>query len=99
MIRDLLYAEQHREKNILFLGRPSTGKTTVIRDVAQMLSVEREQNVVIIDTSNEIAGDGIQTHPSVGMARRMMVKKPSDQFNTMLECVQVSFALCADFAI
>lgn len=62
----------------------------MIRDVAHMLSLEGEQNVVIIDTSNEIAGDGVCTHESVGMARRMMVKKPEDQFNVMLECVQVS---------
>lgn len=61
----------------------------MIRDVAHMLSVEKEQNVVIVDTSNEIAGDGVVTHESVGFARRMMVKTPSDQFNVMLECIQV----------
>ena len=60
-----------------------------------MASVEMEKNVVIIDSSNEIAGDGTQTHESVGFARRMMLSPHKAQHDIMIECVQVrSQALC-----
>lgn len=63
-----------------------TGKTTIVRDVAKLLS--REKNVFIVDTSNEIAGDGNIAHLCVGDSRRMMVKSLSSQADTMIECVQ-----------
>ena len=70
MIEDLL-AEGN--ESILFLGRPGVGKTTVIRELARVLSDRHGKRVVIIDTSNEIGGDGDVPHPAIGGARRMQV--------------------------
>ena len=66
--------------------QPGSGKTTIVRDVAKILS--RESNVFIVDTSNEIAGDGNIPHICVGNSRRMMVKSLPSQADTMIECVQ-----------
>ncbi|MCA9789329.1 MAG: single-stranded DNA-binding protein, partial [Cyanobacteria bacterium HKST-UBA05] len=60
-------------KSVLLLGRPGSGKTTKLREVARLLSEESGKRVVIVDTSNEIAGDGDIPHPAVGRARRMQV--------------------------
>ena len=60
-------------RNILLLGRPGVGKTTMLRETARVLSVEAHKRVVIVDTSNEIAGDGDVPHPAIGRARRMQV--------------------------
>lgn len=85
MIHDLLFADQ--TKSILFLGKPGSGKTTIVREVARELAATR--NVIIVDTSNEIAGDGDVPHDCVGLARRMMVVGGLEQqANTMIECVQ-----------
>lgn len=65
IIRDLL----EKEKSILLLGRPGVGKTTAIREIARVLSDDMKKRVIIIDTSNEIAGDGDLPHPSIGRAR------------------------------
>jgi len=73
--------------SILFLGEPASGKTTIVREAAKLLS-ENDMNVCIIDTSNEIAGDGDVPHPCVGHARRMMVPSLDQQANVMIECVQ-----------
>ncbi|KDO33847.1 hypothetical protein SPRG_01726 [Saprolegnia parasitica CBS 223.65] len=73
-------------KNVLFLGAPGCGKTTLVRDVARHLS--QRHNVCIIDTSNEIAGDGDVPHHCVGLARRMMVPCLNAQAAVMVECVQ-----------
>ena len=67
MIRDLVESG----KSILMLGRPGVGKTTALREIARVLADELEKRVVIIDTSNEIAGDGDVPHPAIGRARRM----------------------------
>jgi stage III sporulation protein SpoIIIAA len=83
MILDLLLGS---DRSLLFLGPPSSGKTTIIRDVARLLS--ERQNVIIIDTSNEIAGDGNIPHACIGLARRMMVRSLSEQADVMVECVQ-----------
>ncbi|KAL7534790.1 hypothetical protein ACHAXR_006084 [Thalassiosira sp. AJA248-18] len=83
MIRDLL---EDTDKSILLLGEPGSGKTTIVRDVAKILS--QKKNVFIVDTSNEIAGDGNIPHSCVGDSRRMMVKSLSSQADTMIECVQ-----------
>jgi stage III sporulation protein SpoIIIAA len=84
IISDLLFGDS--TKSILFLGSPGSGKTTVIREVTRLLA--ERSNVCIVDTSNEIAGDGHVPHPCVGFARRMMVKSLDKQAAVMIECVQ-----------
>ena len=71
---------------LLLLGRPGVGKTTMLREAARILAEERR--VVIVDTSNEIAGDGDVPHPAIGRARRMQVRKPSLQHEVMIEAVE-----------
>lgn len=75
-------------KSILMLGRPGRGKTTKLREVARVLSEELKKRVVIVDTSNEIAGDGDIPHPAIGRARRMQVAAPEEQHNVMIEAVE-----------
>ena len=75
-------------KSILLLGRPGRGKTTKLREVARILSDELKKRVVIVDTSNEIAGDGDIPHPAIGRARRMQVGAPEDQHHVMIEAVE-----------
>ncbi len=75
-------------KSILLLGRPGRGKTTKLREVARVLSSEMQKRVVIVDTSNEIAGDGDIPHPGIGRARRMQVSEPSMQHAVMIEAVE-----------
>lgn len=70
--------------SILFLGRPGVGKTTVIREMARTLADELHKRVVIVDTSNEIGGDGDVPHPAIGSARRMPVPDPSMQHRVMV---------------
>jgi len=73
-------------QSILLLGRPGVGKTTMLREMARILAESRR--VVIVDTSNEIGGDGDIPHPAVGRARRMQVPRPSHQHETMIEAVE-----------
>ncbi len=75
-------------KSILMLGRPGRGKTTKLREVARILSDQLKKRVVIVDTSNEIAGDGDIPHPAIGRARRMQVAEPELQHNVMIEAVE-----------
>ncbi len=84
VIRDLL----EKQKSILILGRPGVGKTTSIREIARVLSDEMGKRVIIIDTSNEIAGDGDLPHPSIGKSRRMQVASPQNQHQVMIEAVE-----------
>jgi nucleoside-triphosphatase THEP1 len=84
MIRDLV----ETGKSILMLGRPGVGKTTALREIARVLADELNKRVVIIDTSNEIAGDGDVAHPAIGRARRMQVAKPELQHQVMIEAVE-----------
>jgi stage III sporulation protein SpoIIIAA len=84
IIRDLL----EQRKSILLLGRPGVGKTTAIREIARVLSDEMKKRVIIIDTSNEIAGDGDLPHPSIGKARRMQVSSAQNQHQVMIEAVE-----------
>jgi stage III sporulation protein SpoIIIAA len=74
--------------NVLLLGKPGIGKTSKLRDVARHLSVELQRRVVIVDTSNEIAGDGVIPHPAVGGARRMQVPVGKSQHAIMREAVE-----------
>jgi stage III sporulation protein SpoIIIAA len=84
MIRDLVETGQ----SILMLGRPGVGKTTALREIARVLADELQKRVVIIDTSNEIAGDGDIPHPAIGRARRMQVARPELQHQVMIEAVE-----------
>jgi len=73
-------------KSILLLGRPGVGKTTMLRETARVLADKKR--VVIVDTSNEIGGDGDIPHPAIGRARRMQVSRPSRQHRVMIEAVE-----------
>ncbi len=73
-------------RSVLLLGRPGVGKTTMLREAARILA-ERKR-VVIVDTSNEIAGDGDVPHPAIGRARRMQVREPVLQHEVMIEAVE-----------
>jgi stage III sporulation protein SpoIIIAA len=75
-------------KSILLLGKPGVGKTTKLREVARVLSDEVQKRVVIVDTSNEIGGDGDIPHPAIGYSRRMQVPSPSRQHGVMIEAVE-----------
>ncbi|MCH7554363.1 MAG: AAA family ATPase, partial [Chloroflexi bacterium] len=75
-------------KSILLLGRPGVGKTTMLREVARVLADQFHKRVVIVDTSNEIAGDGDIPHPGIGRARRMQVPTPALQHEVMIEAVE-----------
>ena len=84
LIRDLV----ETGGSILMLGRPGVGKTTALREVARVLADDFNKRVVIIDTSNEIAGDGDIPHPAIGRARRMQVARPELQHQVMIEAVE-----------
>ncbi len=73
-------------KSLLLLGRPGVGKTTILREAARILA--ESKRVVIVDTSNEIGGDGDVPHPAVGRARRMQVARPNLQHEVMIEAVE-----------
>ncbi len=75
-------------KSTLLLGRPGIGKTTMLREVARVLADELNKRVIIVDTSNEIAGDGDIPHPAIGQARRMQVTTPARQHAVMIEAVE-----------
>jgi stage III sporulation protein SpoIIIAA len=73
-------------QSILLLGRPGVGKTTMLREMARILAAQKR--VIVVDTSNEIGGDGDIPHPAVGKARRMQVPRPSHQHEIMIEAVE-----------
>lgn len=84
LIRDLVETGE----SMLLLGRPGVGKTTALREIARVLADDFNKRVVIIDTSNEIAGDGDIPHPAIGRARRMQVARPELQHQVMIEAVE-----------
>ena len=84
VIRDLLESDQ----SILILGKPGVGKTTIIREIARVLADEMQKRVIVIDTSNEIAGDSDIPHLGIGRARRMQVAKTELQHQVMIEAVE-----------
>nr|YP_009296559.1 hypothetical protein Apop_009 [Apophlaea sinclairii]AOM65699.1 hypothetical protein Apop_009 [Apophlaea sinclairii] len=84
IVRDLL----EKQQSILILGKPGVGKTTAIREIARVLADEIQKRVIVIDTSNEIAGDGDIPHPAIGRARRMQVTLPKQQHQVMIEAVE-----------
>ena len=83
-IRDLLESE----KSVLILGKPGVGKTTIIREITRILADEMEKRVIVIDTSNEIAGESDIPHYGIGRARRMQVAKTELQHQIMIEAVE-----------
>jgi stage III sporulation protein SpoIIIAA len=84
IIRDIIESG----RSTLLLGRPGVGKTTMLREVARVLADDLKKRVIIVDTSNEIAGDGDIPHPGIGHARRMQVPTPSQQHAVMIEAVE-----------
>jgi stage III sporulation protein SpoIIIAA len=84
LIRDVIEQGQ----SLLILGRPGVGKTTLLREAARVLADELGKRVVVVDTSNEIAGDGDIAHPGIGRARRMQVARPAEQHQVMIEAVE-----------
>ena len=84
IIQDLVEEGQ----SMLLLGKPGVGKTTLLREVARVLADDFHKRVVIVDTSNEIAGDGDIPHPAIGRARRMQVARPAEQHAVMIEAVE-----------
>ena len=84
LVRDVV----EQGKSILILGRPGVGKTTLLREAARVLADELGKRVVVVDTSNEIAGDGDIPHPGIGRARRMQVAHPAEQHAVMIEAVE-----------
>ncbi len=84
LVRDLLDGGQ----SLLLMGRPGVGKTTALREIARVLADDLGRRVVVIDTSNEIAGDGDIPHPAIGRARRMQVARPELQHQVMIEAVE-----------
>ena len=84
LIRDIVEQGQ----SILILGRPGVGKTTLLREIARVLADESNKRVVVVDTSNEIAGDGDIPHPGIGRARRMQVARTAEQHAVMIEAVE-----------
>ncbi|HEX2844883.1 MAG TPA: R3H domain-containing nucleic acid-binding protein [Candidatus Limnocylindria bacterium] len=84
IIRDIVESGQ----SVLLLGRPGVGKTTMLREVARVLADDLGKRVIVVDTSNEIAGDGDIPHPGIGDARRMQVRTPTEQHSVMIEAVE-----------
>ena len=84
IIRDLVESGE----SLLLLGRPGVGKTTMLREVARVLADDLHRRVIVVDTSNEIAGDGDIPHPAIGHARRMQVATPTAQHGVMIEAVE-----------
>src|SRR5215510_1521846 len=84
IIRDIVESG----KSILLMGKPGVGKTTLLREAARVLADDLEKRVIVVDTSNEIAGDGDVPHPGIGRARRMQVPDPEHQHAVMIEAVE-----------
>jgi len=84
-IRDVLLEER---QSLLLVGSPGVGKTTLLRDCARLLSERLGPAVVVVDSHNEIGGDGKIPHPAIGAARRLQVPDGCDQHEIMREAVR-----------
>lgn len=84
VVEDLVFSGD----SLLLMGRPGVGKTTMLREVARVLADDADKRVVVVDTSNEIAGDGDVPHPGIGRARRMQVARTNLQHQVMIEAVE-----------
>lgn len=87
-VADPLQPALARGESLLILGPPGSGKTTLLRDLTRIASTELRRSVIVVDTSNEIAGDGNVPHPAIGAARRIQVPDRGDQSRLLLEAVQ-----------
>jgi len=87
-VADSLQPTLAREESLLILGPPGSGKTTLLRDLTRIASTDLRRRVVVVDTSNEIGGDGNVPHPAIGTARRIQVPDRADQHRLLLEAVQ-----------
>ena len=85
---DILRDVIEQGKSLLLLGRPGVGKTTLLREAARLLADDVGKRVIVVDTSNEIAGDGDIPHPGIGRARRMQVPSLTEQHAVMIEAVE-----------
>jgi len=85
---DIVHDVIESGKNLLFMGPPGIGKTTKLREASRVLSDKYNKRVIVVDTSNEIAGDGDIPHPGIGKARRMQVSAPELQHRVMIEAVE-----------
>jgi stage III sporulation protein SpoIIIAA len=85
IVKDIITQEK---KSVLLLGPPGVGKTTLLREAARVLADDAGKRVIVVDTSNEIAGDGDIPHPAIGRARRMQVSSPDLQHKVMIEAVE-----------
>jgi len=88
VIRDLL---DDNRSSLLLIGAPGSGKTTLLRDIARILSERLGPAVIIVDSNDEIGGDGTIPHPAIGMARRMQVPDTATQYDVLLEAVRNHF--------
>ncbi len=86
IVKDIIITQDN--KSVLLLGPPGVGKTTLLREAARVLADEAGKRVIVVDTSNEIAGDGDIPHPAIGRARRMQVPSPELQHKVMIEAVE-----------
>lgn len=87
-VADSLQPALARGESLLILGQPGSGKTTLLRDLTRIVSTDLRRRVVVVDTSNEIGGDGNVPHPAIGTARRIQVPDRADQYRLLLEAVQ-----------
>ena len=85
---DIVKDVVEQDRSVLFVGRPGIGKTTMLREFARVLADEFGKRVIVVDTSNEIAGDGDVPHPAIGHARRMQVPATTSQADVMIEAVE-----------
>lgn len=85
---EIIKDQLEQNKSVLLLGPPGVGKTTMLREIAQYLSTQKEKRVIVIDTSNEIAGDSDIPHPAIGRARRMQLPLGKKQHDIMIEAVE-----------
>ncbi|EPY22109.1 R3H domain-containing protein [Strigomonas culicis] len=75
--------------SVLILSKAGKGKTTLLRDLSSSLAHEASMpRVTVVDTSNEIGGDGPLPMAFLGRCRRLQVARREDQGRSMIEVIQ-----------